>query len=456
MEVKASKTAQRRPGREPRRHRIAATNASTMAPNAQRRPGREPRRHHGTRDNNGPCRRPLNEGRGANPGDTHRWAIHPYGRAHAQRRPGREPRRHLLTVAPGTHSRTAQRRPGREPRRHPFASISTRAPWSLNEGRGANPGDTRRHHAQRSGRARSTKAGARTPATRQGRPRRPVRRLPLNEGRGANPGDTRRGGRTRGWRRSLNEGRGANPGDTRVARTPPPSIVPRSTKAGARTPATRPDHHSAPGRRAALNEGRGANPGDTPRGQTGGPDDPLAQRRPGREPRRHPPSANVRRCTRTRSTKAGARTPATPKGEPRELRQFARSTKAGARTPATLTVRSQTREDDRRSTKAGARTPATPRVGRVSGVAPVAQRRPGREPRRHFHPFHSRRRPVPSLNEGRGANPGDTAEAAGRMVRPRSAQRRPGREPRRHRRPPAGPIGVSSLNEGRGANPGDT
>ena len=88
--------------------------------------------------------------------------------------------------------------------------------------------------------ARSTKAGARTPAT-QVVPEQPAERLgPLNEGRGANPGDTRPGGWRPACAATLNEGRGANPGDTPTLRS--------------RTAVTR-----------SLNEGRGANPGDTPR-----------------------------------------------------------------------------------------------------------------------------------------------------------------------------------------------
>ena len=38
--------------------------------------------------------------------------------------------------------------------------------------------------------------------------------IPLNEGRGANPGDTPGLGRHRAAPAALNEGRGANPGDT--------------------------------------------------------------------------------------------------------------------------------------------------------------------------------------------------------------------------------------------------
>ena len=54
-------------------------------------------------------------------------------------------------------------------------------------------------------------------------------------------------------------------------------------------------------------------------------------------------------------------------------------------------------------------------------------------------------------------NPGDTPSPSARMTHWVVAQRRPGREPRRHgseaqARPPA----LGTLNEGRGVNPGDT
>ena len=61
-------SAQRRPGREPRRHAVFAS-ATIRRLIAQRRPGREPGRH-----NNNTVEpshlNPLNEGRGVNPGDT--------------------------------------------------------------------------------------------------------------------------------------------------------------------------------------------------------------------------------------------------------------------------------------------------------------------------------------------------------------------------------------------------
>ena len=109
-----------------------------------------------------------------------------------------------------------------------------------------NPGDTRRMHPGRN-------------------------RLvpPLNEGRGVNPGDTGAGPRScRRRRPPLNEGRGVNPGDTRAA-------------------------GPTPGRAATLNEGRGVNPGDTLAAGFDALADTDAQRRPGREPRRHLPDLDL-------------------------------------------------------------------------------------------------------------------------------------------------------------------
>ena len=200
------------------------------------------------------------------------------------------------------------------------------------------------------------------------------------------------------------------------ARTPatlsaPPAVVAgrlRSTKAGARTPATRPSlrwtrlrcvsaqrrpgreprRHGPCGpirarREGSLNEGRGANPGDTGANQDARANRRTAQRRPGREPRRHSerwasrmafwvaqrrPGREPRRHEMSaerapvgphRSTKAGARTPATRGGRRPVLRPVGRSTKAGARTPATRGHQRPLVGDHDRSTKAGARTPAT-------------------------------------------------------------------------------------------------
>ena len=158
----------------------------------------------------------------------------------------------------------------------------------------------------------------------------------------------------------------------------------RSTKAGARTPATPPVRRGWRRPSASLNEGRGANPGDTRVRPADISSRRRAQRRPGREPRRHRPAARAGRPERARSTKAGARTPATL----HEVRRLV--------------------DDERRSTKAGARTPAT-RGRTVGGSGADA-----------------------ALNEGRGANPGDTPRVVPLPVRSKPAQRRPGREPRRH------------------------
>ena len=158
----------------------------------------------------------------------------------------------------------AQRRPGPKPRRHQKAASDCHPSWpTLNEGRGQNPGDTCLA-------MRGSTSGA-----------------PLNEGRGQNPGDT----------------------PTRCSKCK--VCVTRSTKAGAKTPAT-PDPPGAPRPRpVALNEGRGQNPGDTGagrshnvsptslnegRGQNPGDTSTIglvcqglfdAQRRPGPKPRRH-------------------------------------------------------------------------------------------------------------------------------------------------------------------------
>ena len=280
----------------------------------------------------------------------------------------------------------------------------------------------------------------------------------------------------------------------------------RSTKAGARTPATPPRSGRAATSRISLNEGRGANPGDTPRRCASAASPRSAQRRPGREPRRHRFDPQDLHGGVERSTKAGARTPATPpfrhstSGCPMTLNEG-----RGANPGDTRQHRGYAVGRLSRSTKAGARTPATPgSVACTCGAMP-AQRRPGREPRRHdprrprrggHHPRSTKagartpatrspscagRRGSSSLNEGRGANPGDTAttcEVVGVAV---CAQRRPGREPRRHplaggadaglprrstkagaRTPATRPepwrarAARCPLNEGRGANPGDT
>ena len=110
----SASAAQRRPGREPRRH-LASDDGSALPFHAQRRPGREPRRHRRRSAATASRAASLNEGRGVNPGDT----------------------------------------------RPPRASRRRRRGGSLNEGRGVNPGDTaERPEEHVEDRLRSTKAGA--------------------------------------------------------------------------------------------------------------------------------------------------------------------------------------------------------------------------------------------------------------------------------------------------------
>ena len=425
----------------------------------------------------------------------------------AQRRPGRAPRRHSRANLCAQASAPLNEGRGAHPGDTASRASSACVAGTLNEGRGAHPGDTRRAAGVSSlRRASSTKAGARTPATRSLTLPIACSLSSLNEGRGAHPGDTRwphlhayhmraaqrrpgraprrhaprvRGGRSPG-RRSTKAGartpatRGATEAGLRRPR--------RSTKAGARTPATPLRRALGPDDRAALNEGRGAHPGDTSASSSRRSKSAIAQRRPGRAPRRHRSASRARMDRLRRSTKAGARTPATQVGRtacgraPSPLNEGRgahpgdtgaqpdherpprhRSTKAGARTPATHRLRHAGIIRPVRSTKAGARTPATP-------PGPARCRCSNR-----------------TLNEGRGAHPGDTrglrvdrhgrharstkagahtpATPSPRATRPTSggAQRRPGRTPRRHA--PASARHADPprpLNEGRGAHPGDT
>ena len=255
---------------------------------------------------------------------------------------------------------------------------------------------------------RSTKAGARTPATRRGRQAAPQglprstkagartatrvesRRVPqgaLNEGRGANPGDTEVvASRWAGAEISLNEGRGANPGDTTTTNRPC-SPSPLEGRGAIATPGMRARRARAP----ALNEGRGANPGDTRRWSASATcADSTAQRRPGREPRRHEGKRAAHRAERPLNEGRGANPGDTPtRLALRHARACALNEGRGANPGDTRLLQA---------------------VGELPGTDP--------------------------LNEGRGANPGDTRRRR-RVARTgcRStggAQRRPGREPRRH------------------------
>ena len=208
--------AQRRPGREPRRHSSESRQSCMFADPAQRRPGREPRRHR------------------------RRTRCRPAPRPSAQRRPGREPRRH-------------DRLPRKRLRVAP----------------------------------RSTKAGARTPATPRpaGRGRRGC--SALNEGRGANPGDTVLPAFTSATMYVAQRRPGREPrrhvGPSAAAR----SSTSRSTKAGARTPATLVPPVGRE-RRLRRSTKAGARTPATPSASRSARSTGCAQRRPGREPRRHP------------------------------------------------------------------------------------------------------------------------------------------------------------------------
>ena len=209
----------------------------------------------------------LNEGRGINPGDTSLVSDENAGRGQgAQRRPGHQPRRHVRKAdfARRVHARSTKAgastpatllwwnwpRHGCE--RSTKAGASTPATLSVlldsdgnlvrsTKAGASTPATPDQEFIGGGALQRSTKAGASTPATRAAACRRAPRpAATLNEGRGINPGDTA-SGRTRStWRTSLNEGRGINPGDTRRdIRQDSPTLLKRSTKAGASTPATR-------------------------------------------------------------------------------------------------------------------------------------------------------------------------------------------------------------------------
>ena len=144
---------------------------------------------------------------------------------------------------------------------------------------------------------------------------------------------------------------------------------PRSTKAGASTPATPWEVPAARVARGPLNEGRSVNPGYTPGQRVHFRRDHVRSTKAGAStPATHPVSWTHVCATRPRSTKAGASTPATrsPRWGPRRsipalnegrsvnpgytrdafggVAQInGRSTKAGASTPATQAARRRTR-----------------------------------------------------------------------------------------------------------------
>ena len=195
---------------------------------AQRRPERQLRRHPRPCLDDRRVYEALNEGRSINSGDTSSNAggyCTPHMRSTKAGASTPATRKCVRALC-------AQRRPEHQLRRH-ATRTSSASPSTLNEGRSINSGDTfpvralsgplcglRRHATRFVTLARSTKAGASTPAT----PgpghvlRSPVVRRALNEGRSINSGDTRASSGIRStfyyrqW--TLNEGRSINSGDT--------------------------------------------------------------------------------------------------------------------------------------------------------------------------------------------------------------------------------------------------
>ena len=221
---------------------------------------------------------PLNEGRSVNPGYT--------------------PRQRTRFVRMRS---AAQRRPERQPRLHPTTSTSMDSiafEHPLNEGRSVNPGYTERRLQAVDRRFTSPHAQ-----------RRPERQPRLHQHRGAGPAATARGDAQRRPERQPRLHPRARPRQTRpywsAQRRPErqPRLhleslraetlpEPRSTKAGASTPATPEDTNlvspNDSGQRT-LNEGRSVNPGDTSDEVRSGTmrEGHVAQRRPERQPRLH-------------------------------------------------------------------------------------------------------------------------------------------------------------------------
>ena len=306
----------------------------------------------------------------------------------------------------------AQRRPGHAPRRHTHAPAVRRQRLVL----------------------RSTKAGARTPATRWCRCRPSRGAAPLNEGRGTHPGDTASSAAETILSATAQRRPGHAPRRHVAQRRQPEHIHARSTKAGARTPATRhsrgpsprwmcvaqrrpghaPRRHALRSTRsragAALNEGRGTHPGDTAHS---------------RAPKAAPWPLNEGRGTHPGDTLRQSLFPHRP---------YARSTKAGARTPATRAGRSRRRPAESPLNEGRGTHPGDTRIPRVRTrrAMPLNEGR-GTHPGDTAAAARGRRPAAAPLNEGRGTHPGDTRLVGFAMVVSPAAQRRPGHAPRRHR-----------------------
>ena len=431
---------------------------SRICRSAQRRPGNQPRRH-------------VLEG-----------LQHPHVQA-AQRRPGNQPRRHKRWA---TDSMYWSKRSTKAGESTPATPATTGPPWSgepsLNEGRGINPGDTAPLDQGRNRRLALNEGRGINPGDTCTRFPRRAGRTALNEGRGINPGDTRQGPRCQGVLR-----RSTKAGESTPATRPDPVVAggapDRSTKAGESTPATPvlaylPVQHQL--RSTKAGESTPATPLIEPVDLRG---IPSAQRRPGNQPRRHDRPADRQRPARQRSTKAGESTPATLAGLP--------SVKLGCHTAQRrpgnqprrherITFRSSLVGNAQRRPGNQPRRHPPPRRCRESAQGPLnegrginpgdtdetvatekhvdlAQRRPGNQPRRHLRV----RDQIPgdelrstkagestpatpgqawigsgsrrTLNEGRGINPGDTFSPDRKPHLCFHAQRRPGNQPRRHR-----------------------
>ena len=183
---------------------------------------------------------------------------------------------------------------------------------------------------------------------------------------------------------------------------------------------------------SSLNEGRDVNPGDTRTGIACRSSFRTAQRRPGRESRRHDSFAQAvsfalhaqrrpgRESRRHLNSALDGSAPTTPLNEGRDVNPGDTSSRPTA-------GRRGTPLNEGRDVNPGD-TWASSHV--LDGV--TAQRRPGRESRRHSSTFAQPAPNASSLNEGRDVNPGDTRKRCS------SAPCR------------------STLNEGRDVNPGDT
>ena len=212
--------AQRRPGHQPRRHSPPLDWNNPVNRFAQRRPGHQPRRHRG----GGQLRGGSLSGRSTKAGAS-------------------TPATQYSSSSRYRGTQRAQRRPGHQPRRHVVLGMCVSSMVA----------------------ARSTKAGASTPATRSSLVTFGCQTMLCAQRRpGINPGDTWLL-TAWGWHvLSAQRRPGHQPRRHRILRSNPNVVYPRSTKAGASTPAT-PRELTAWVVRTIID----------------------AQRRPGHQPRRH-------------------------------------------------------------------------------------------------------------------------------------------------------------------------